>query len=225
MILTPGKGGIFQFLSKPAAQTTFRKGLWFMTSALALSLTCFRPCCGSPFLPQNFTSSLTATIHSPPLQPLPKEPFPQIQTNNLGYLHSPSWDPSLSPALFTTVLLDLPEAHSHGSLGATGYSFLSQSLVFSQLSNAWFFSHKSCKASKVAISTQNCHQAYTYLFFIALEKSNFLPFGFQSCAFFFLRSLSSSQHVFRGKRPKVFPSSLICLNSSFKNPLSCPPLA
>ena len=97
MILTLGKGGIFQFLPEPAAQTTLRKGLWFMTTASALSLTRFRPCCGSPFLPQDFTSSLTATIHVPPLQPLPEQPFPQIQIDNLGYLHSPSCEPSLSP--------------------------------------------------------------------------------------------------------------------------------
>lgn len=98
------------------------------------------------------------------------------QINNLGYLHSPSWDPSLSPAPFATVLLDLPEAHSHRTLGSIGYSFLSRSLVFSQLSNAWFFSHKSYEAS-------NQHPKLSsslYLFFIALEKSNFCLLGFKA---------------------------------------------
>lgn len=191
--------GIFQFLTEPAAQTTLQHGP--LGHDLCFSVVSSPAVVHHSFLRKNFLSSLSLPTHLQ-LTLHPNNHLHRFSSAIWGYLHSPSCDPSFCPWLFVTVLLDFSAAHS--LVQNWGCSFPRWSLAFSpQSSNAWFLFHNSHEASKVAISTPNCHQPFIlFFFFFCFWQIKFLSFWFQGWAFFFLRNPSSSQHIFRGEMKK-----------------------
>lgn len=217
--------GIFQFLTEPAAQTTLQRGP--LGHDLCFSIVSGPAVVHHSFLRKNFLSSLSLPTHLQ-LTLHPNNHLHRFSSTIWGYLHSPSCDPSFCTWLFVTVLLDLSAAHS--LVQNWGCSFPRWSLAFSpQSSNAWFLFHNSHEASKVAISTPNCHQLFILFFFFAFDKSNFCLFGFRAVLFSFWgihQVLNTFSEVkwrkgFTNEDQKSSPSSLICLNSSFTKSPSC----
>lgn len=153
---------------------------WVMTSALALSLTCFRPCVVHHSFLRKFTSSLSllsAYLHLM----FPTSPQTFLQKPIIwGHLHSPSWDPlplscsvSHSPRGFawnplTSLFLRLsvPEIESN---------FLTTTVYYLVLTTVIDF--------KGSYQHPKFLSNFYPFIFIAL-KSMFLPFLSQSCALF-----------------------------------------
>lgn len=135
------------------------------------------------FLNKNFTSSLTATLtHSlPTCSPCSNNHFHRFRPDIWAYLHQPSWDTTLSPA----VSHNPPGFHWSPVTGPLLRLFFPE-MELSFLTHCLYLVlvHRTPLASKVVISIQSVHQIYIHLFLL-LDNFFFL-FSFKFVLFFFL---------------------------------------